>query len=132
MRYKYKSESLVCFLFCYQCYYFTKNKKSDLEIAFTIVKTGWNFKNKNKNFAHKELVLLIYTKRKEGLIYLNNWEKVEVFCKVLGLILMLVGFWLYGRTLNFADGEYFVLAGILVQLVGMPAYYHNKKNKRSK
>lgn len=130
MRYKYKSESLVCFLFCYQCYYFTINKKSDLEIAVTIVKTGWNFKN--KNIAHRELVLLIYTKGKVGLIYLNNWEKVEVFCKVLGLILMLVGFWLYGRTLNFADGEYFVLAGILVQLVGMPAYYHNKKNKRSK
>lgn len=63
---------------------------------------------------------------------MNIWEKVEMFCRIVGLILVIIGFLIYGRTSNYDDGKYFVLAGILVQIAGLPAYYHNKRNKKSK
>lgn len=59
-----------------------------------------------------------------------NLKRIENYTRVIGIVLSIIGFRIAGHTGYYDDGRYYVLAGIIFQIVALAAYLYEKKKQK--
>lgn len=61
------------------------------------------------------------------MLFILKSENSEIIFRLTGSIIVAIGFFRISITENFDQGKNLILIGLVVQLVGLVFYIHNKK-----